>query len=268
MSNEVLFEKVGRKAYITLNRPKKLNALTLDMYKDISRILDEIDLDDTIRVVILRGENHVFSAGWDLGLAENLTVFQERNKILKICNANRWKIWNSTKIFIAQVERYALGGAFELILPCDYIIAAEDAIVGEPELQFGEPPAYLMVPWLTDLRTAKKLLLTGEKITAKEAAEYHLITQAVPKEKLEETVEQLAKKLMAGFGAGVAWQKQGINRSYEMMGMRTAIDNFVDTGLFFKLMKDEEILEFNRIVNEQGLKAAMAWRDANLADGQ
>lgn len=165
MSSEVLFEKVGCKAYITLNRPNKLNALTLDMYKEISDILDVIEPDEEIRVVILRGANNVFSAGWDLGQGENLTMFQERNKILKICNANRWKIWNSSKPFIAQLERYCLGGAFELVLPCDYIIAAEDTLVGEPELQFGEPPAFLMVPWLTDLRTAKKLLLTGEKIT-------------------------------------------------------------------------------------------------------
>ena len=99
---QVLLEKKGHKAYLILNRPEKLNALSMDMYRRIGRLLDEIEADDEIRVVILKGNGKAFSAGYDLGQDESdITILKERKEI-GVSNDNRWKIWNSSKPFIAH----------------------------------------------------------------------------------------------------------------------------------------------------------------------
>ena len=261
MNENVLFEKKGYKAYIILNKPEKLNAISMEMYSEIAEILDVIERDEEIRVVILKGNGRAFSAGYDISQEEGATILQERREIESICNANRWKIWNSSKPFIAQLHKYCLGGACELALPCDYLIGSEDLQIGEPEIQFGENPAFLMIPWVCGMRKAKELLLTGEKISGKEAAQIGLITRAVPEEQLEEEVEKLANKIIKISPPAMFMQKRGINRAYEIMGLKPAIDSWVDLALFFKVLKTDEVIRFNEIVQERGVKAALQWRD-------
>lgn len=258
---QVLLEKKGHKAYLILNKPEKLNALSMSMYRRIGKLLDEIEEDDEIRVVIIKGNGRAFSAGYDLSEdARDIPILQERKEI-DISNANRWKIWNSSKPFIAQVHKYCLGGACELVLPCDYVLGTEDLLIGEPEIQFGENPAFLMIPWLVGVRRAKELLLTGEKITGKEAAEIGLITRAYPEEQLEDEVEKLADKLIKISPPAMFMQKRGINKVFETAGFKTSLDSWVDLALYFKVLKTDEVIEFNKIVDERGLKAALAWRD-------
>lgn len=260
VKEDVLYEKRGRKAYIILNKPEKLNALSMDMYRKIGTILDEIEEDDDIRVVILKGNGRAFSAGYDISQEGDIPILQEKREI-EVSNSNRWKIWNSRKPFIAQLHKYCLGGACELALPCDYLIGSEDLLIGEPEIQFGENPAFLLIPWVCGLRKAKELLLTGEKISGKEAAEIGLITRAFPEEKLEEEVEKLADKLIKISPPALYMQKMGINRAFEIMGLKSSLDTWVDLALYFKVLKTDEVIEFNRIVSEKGVKAALAWRD-------
>ena len=261
MNTNVLYEKKGYRAYIILNKPEKLNAISMDMYREVAEILDVIEADKEIRVVILKGIGRAFSAGYDITLAEEKGVLEVRADIEQICNGNRWKIWNSSKAYIAQLHKYCLGGACELALPCDYLIGSEDLQIGEPEIQFGENPAFMMIPWVVNLRKAKELLLTGEKISGVEAAQIGLITRAVPEDQLEAEVEKLADKLIKISPPALFMQKRGINRAYEIMGMKAAIDNWVDLALWFKVLQTDEVIQFNKIVKEQGMKAALAWRD-------
>lgn len=262
---EVLYEKKGRKAYIILNRPEKLNALTMDMYRAIGEVLDEIEKDDEIRVVILKGNGRCFSAGYDIASeVADEPLLVERSE-LGVVNANRWKIWNSTKPFIAQLHSYCFGGGCELALPCDYLLAADSLVIGEPEIQFGENPAFLMIPWVVGLRKAKELMLTGEKISGQEAADIGLVTRVYPADELEQEVEKLADKLIKISPPALQIQKMGINRAYEIMGMKTALDSWVDWSLLFKVLKTDEVIQFNKIVDEKGVKAALAWRDEYFA---
>lgn len=258
---QVLLVKKGYKAYIILNRPEKLNAVTTEIYQRIKELLDEVDKDRSIRVVIIKGNGRAFSAGWDISATEHNDLQGARYINENLCNANRWKIWNLTKPVIAQIHGYCFGGACELILPCDYVYAADNCIIGEPEIQFGDAPCFLMIPWLVNNRKAKELLLTGEKITGKEAAEIGLVTRSFPLDELEEAVEKLADKLIKISPPCMEIQKRGINRSYEIMGMRTAIDNWVDQMLWPRVLVTDEVKEFNRIVSEKGVKAALAWQD-------
>ena len=103
--------------------------------------------------------------------------------------------------------------------------------------------------------------MTGEKISGKEAAEIGLATRSFPAEDLESAVEALADKLVRISPPCMENQKRGINRAYEIMGMRSAIESWVDQMLWPRVLETEEVREFNRIVDEKGVKAALAWQD-------
>ncbi len=265
---QILFEKKGYKGYIILNRPEKLNALTMDMYREIGGILDEIEKDPDIRVVIMKGNGKCFSAGYDLSQEApnpDFEAFADR-KETEEANANRWKIWHSNKVYIAQVHKYCLGGACELVLPCDFIYGDDDLKIGEPEIQFGTFPGFLMIPWVTGLREAKELLLRGAKFSGKKAAEIGLITRSFPMENLEEEVEKLADEMIQLPVNAVALQKMGINRAFEIMGMKQATDNWEDLTMLYHFTETEETRQFNEIVDEKGVKAALAWREELFSD--
>lgn len=261
MADLVVAEKKGMVGYVILNRPEKLNALTAEMYSLVRDLVRELDEDKDVRVIILKGNGRAFSAGWDLTAhgpddpMDSLRVLESAN------NGARWQIWNARKPVIAQLHRYCLGGALELAIPCDFIIASDDCIIGEPEIQFGEPPGFLQVPWLVGILRSKALLLTGDKITGKEAAEIGLATEAVPAESLEDEVEKLAAKLKRIPPPAMMLQKRGINRAFEIMGLKSAIDSWADINLLMSMMKTDEVKEFNRIVKEKGLKEALAWQE-------
>ena len=258
---KVLLEKKGYRAYIILNRTDKLNAVDMDIYRQINKYLIDLDQDPNIRVVIIKGKGRAFSAGWDISCTEHHDLRGARFINENLCNDNRWKIWKLTKPVIAQIHGYCLGGACELILPCDYVYISDDCKIGEPEIQFGDQPCFLMIPWLVNNRKAKELLLTGEKISGKEAAEIGLATRSFPAEDLESAVEALADKLVRISPPCMENQKRGINRAYEIMGMRSAIESWVDQMLWPRVLETEEVREFNRIVDEKGVKAALAWQD-------
>jgi enoyl-CoA hydratase/carnithine racemase len=268
MEEHVLLEKKGYKAYIILNKPDKLNALDGNMYQTILKYLQDLDKDPNIRVVILKGNGRAFSAGYDIHEEMNLTLtpLEERASFQNGSNAIRWLMWELSKPVISQVHGYCLGGAFELMVPSDYVIAAEDASIGEPQIQFGAASVFLMIPWLTGIRKSKELLLTGERISGKEAAECGIITKAVPAAQLEASVEALADKLIKMPPEILYIQKLGINRQYEIMGMRTGLNVWVDMSMFFRYLKTEEIETFTRISAEQGVKAALKWRDEYFAN--
>jgi enoyl-CoA hydratase len=270
MGNHVLMEKKGYKAYIILNKPEKLNALDGEMYLDILGYLNELDGDPNIRVVILKGNGRAFSAGFDITAEMNMKVnpLEERNGFRDSSNAARWKMWDLSKPVICQVQGYCLGGACELMMPADYVIASDDALIGEPQIQFGAASVFLMVPWLTGIRKGKELMMTGEKINGKEAAECGLITRSVPLDQLEAEVDVLADKLIKMPPEILYIQKLGVNRQFEIMGLRAGLDTWVDMSMFFRFFKTEEIETFSRISAEQGVKAALKWRDDYFASHQ
>lgn len=263
MSQHVLLEKRGYKAYIILNKPEKLNAFDMDMYFTLLGYLEELDKDKTVRVVIIKGNGRAFSAGYDLKEETNMEIspLEERASFRDSSNKARWKIWDLSKPVICQVHGYCLGGACEIALPADYIIASNNAVIGEPEIEFGAPPVFLMIPWLVGLRKAKELLLTGEKISGTDAAQMGLITKSVPIDQLEEEVEALANKLVKMPPEILYIQKLGINRQFEIMGMKTGMEIWLDYSMYFRFFKTPEVEEFGRIAAEEGVKAALKWRD-------
>ena len=263
VNNKVILKKKGYKAYLILNKPEKLNALDMDMYLDLLHYMKELEKDSNIRVIIIKGNGRGFSAGYDIKAETDISIspLEERDSFRDSSNALRWLIWDINKPVICQVHGYCLGGACELTLPADFVIASEDAVIGEPEIKFGSPPVFLMIPWLTGIRKGKELLMTGENISGNDAEKFGLITKAVPLEKIDEEVESLANKLIRIPPEILYLQKLGINRQFEMMGMKTGIDTWLDMSMYFRFFRTEEIETFSRITAEQGVKAALKWRD-------
>jgi enoyl-CoA hydratase/carnithine racemase len=239
------------------------------MYRRVGQLLADLDADPDVRVVVLRGEGRAFSAGFDLGEEfDDRREFQRRGaewrreQVLQVANANRWRIWELSKPVVAKLQGYCLAGALELALPCDFVLASTDCQLGEPEILYGAGPAFLIVPWLVGVHRAKDILLTGRRFTGEEAAAWGLVTRAMPAAALDGEIDRLAAHLAKLPPPALKLGKTGVNRAYEARGMRTAIDGWVDTGLLLHEMETEEVKEFKRRVGQDGIKAALAWRDA------
>jgi enoyl-CoA hydratase len=130
----IIIEKDGVIAVITLNRPQQLNALSYDLIKDLSLAMQELDRDDQIRVIIVTGGEKVFAAGADIREMAERGPFDER---LHERLAYRDRINKISKPVIAAVSGFALGGGCELAMSCDIIVAAENARFGQPEVNIG-----------------------------------------------------------------------------------------------------------------------------------
>jgi enoyl-CoA hydratase/carnithine racemase len=176
------------------------------------------------------------------------------------------RFWHSPKPTIAAVQGACLAGGCELALACDITVAAEDAIFGEPELRFGAGIVVMLLPWLVGPKRAKQVLLTGEdRIDARRAEAMGLVNEVVA------TGGELARALAIAGGLAeidvmaLRETKRAINRSYEIMGLGDALEAALDIDLQIEGQGTEDKRRFLEIAREQGLRAAIAWRDARFA---
>ena len=179
----LLFEVRGRVALVSLNRPERLNAMNRVMLRELNEACDYIESEDAIFVAVLTGEGKSFSSGFDLKeQAENTPVgFAEWRRALRQDFDAVMRFWNLSKPTVAAVRGHALAGGCELALACDITVAAEDAVFGEPELKFGAGIVVMLLPWLTNPKLAKEIILTGEDgIPAAEAHRIGLVNRVVP----------------------------------------------------------------------------------------
>jgi enoyl-CoA hydratase len=175
------------------------------------------------------------------------------------------QFWDCPKPTVAAVHGYCLAGAFELMLATDITVAAEGTRFGEPEVRFGSSIVALLLPWMTTPKAAKELLLTGsDRLDANRAREMGLVNHVVPAGEELTKARELAEDLVAVAPLSVALTKRAIHPSYEMMGMRQALLASLDTSVLIESQAGPERTEFNRIRQEQGLQAALAWRDARF----
>ncbi|WP_207645626.1 enoyl-CoA hydratase/isomerase family protein [Oscillibacter sp. PC13] len=264
----VIVERRGKIGIITLNRPDKRNSLTDTLLNEMYAAVTELDQDEEIRVLIVKGAGKAFCAGYDLSPREEpfTTVLQWRTHA-KHGNRLMFSIWNCRKPVIAQIQGYALGGGCDLAMVCDFTIAAESCMLGEPEIQFNSaPPFGNIMPNLIGMKKTKALLLTGDRISASEAERIGLVTACVPDDKLEEEVMALAKKLVKVPVPAMRLNKEAINRNYEISGMLDAIH--FNEEIFADVLMSEtpEAAKFFEIQNKEGLAAAFKWRDAFFAE--
>jgi len=263
----IIVEKRGKIGIITLNRPDKRNAITDTILNESYEAIVDMDQDEEIRVVIIKGAGKAFCAGYDLAPREKpFTTVMDWRTHAKHGNRLMFAIWNCRKPVIAQTQGFALGGGCDIAMVCDFTIAGESCMFGEPEIQFNSaPPFGNIMPNLIGMKKTKALLLTGDRIPAAEAERIGLITACVPDDKLEDEVMALAKKLVKIPVPAMRLNKEAINRSYELAGMVDAIH--FNEEIFADVLMSEtpESAKFFEIQAKEGLAAAFKWRDALFA---
>ena len=269
----ILYEVDAGKARITLNRPEKLNAISWKMHQELKHALLQVDRDPAVHVAIIRGAGRAFSAGYDISpppgdLTHAATGHSlERDMwMMEQSLEMRMPIFDMHKPVIAQVHGYCLAGGTDIALLCDIVIAAQDASIGYPPVRALGSPVNHMWTYLAGPQWAKRLLLTGDTITGKEAAQIGLVLKAVPAADLEREVEGLAGRIALIDVDLLAAQKRIVNTALELMGARTIQRMAAERDCIAR--QAPVVTEFYTMAKEKGLKAALEWRDAKFADGR
>ena len=250
--------------WLTLNRPECLNAFNKKLLAELRDGLERADADDTIHVIVIRGAGRAFSSGHDLkedAEDEFASFYHYRTHYFRQFEEFTTP-WRITKPVIASVRSIAIGKGFELTLFCDVTIVSEDTRLGYNEVRYGISAHCMFLPWLVNMKTAKDLLLTGREVTASEAKEMGLVTEIVPLEKLEEATRRKAK-LMARLPVEMQRaHKMYLNRVYEIQGLRSATDHYLELLPAFGYTRVPEYEAFVASVNEKGLRQALAEANA------
>jgi len=211
----ILFQSDQGIATITFNRPKALNALNQALLSELSRALDEIAAEESIRVLILTGAGEKsFPAGADITELSTYTALQAK-VFSRSGHAIIAKLQELPIAVIAAVNGFALGGGSEIALACDFIYASENARFGLPEITLGIIPGFggtQRLPRLVGINMAKELIFTGKMINAAEAAQIGLVNKVVPTAALMEEVLKTAREIAAKGRVSLRAVKQAINQ--------------------------------------------------------
>jgi len=243
---------------LTLNRPAKLNALSIELRDTLTAAIADAAADDRVRVIAIAGSGRAFCSGYDLSEAAPPTAWQWRDVLERDVRATL-AVWSCPKPVIAQVHGYALAGGLELAMACDLVVAAEGAQLGEPEIRFGSAPVTLLMPFVVGQKRTRELLLTGDLIDAVEAERIGLVNRVVPADRLADEVDALAERLARVPPDVMAPTKLMLNRAMDAAGFAAAVEMGLDLQAFINM--SETAREFDAIVLTEGLKAALAWRD-------
>jgi enoyl-CoA hydratase/carnithine racemase len=213
----VLTEDRGAVRHIVLNRPEKRNALNAELVLAIGAALRAAADDATVRVVVVRGEGKVFSAGMDVAaLAAAASEVSRLRAFRRECIAAYSLAEEMLKPVIAQIHGVCLGGALELALACDLRVLADDAFVGLPETRLGLVPdlgGSSRLPQVVGLGRAKELIMTGRVIGAQDAERIGLANRVAAADKLDAATQELADELLACAPIAVGLSKRLMDAS-------------------------------------------------------
>ena len=256
-------------AWLTFNRPRQLNAFNNQLMQASLDQMANFERDEAVRVIVVSGAGRAFSPGFDLKAASERQL-EGRDAWRDQLNLQFdfiMSFWNARVPTIAAVHGYCLAGALEVSLASDLTLAADNAIFGEPEVRFGSGAVAMLFPWVTGPKQAKELLLTGDdRVAAERALQMGIVNRLVAADALVQEAHRLAQKIAKASPAAVQKSKAAINRSYDIMGLRQALKLGLDIDVDINTTPSWEKQEFSRIRREQGVKAAIAWRDARFRD--
>ncbi|HIG43878.1 MAG: crotonase/enoyl-CoA hydratase family protein [bacterium] len=272
----ISYEVDKGRARITLNRPEKRNALSIELVEELRDALWEADDDKSVHCVILRGSGPSFCAGYDLtpsrtsvsdgidrrkgrGIDDDAWMIERFQRSLRT-------LWEMHKPSIAQIHGHCLAGGTDLALYCDILICADNANIGFPALRnMGAAPNQL---WLYHCgpQWTKRLLLTGDTLSGSDAARIGLVLKAVPEELLENEVEGLADRLSHIDPEMLSTNKRIINVGMELMGAQTLQRLAAENDA--RAHTTQAAKDVFRKIATEGLRAAITERDAPFGDGR
>ncbi len=264
----LLYEVRDRIAYLTLNRPERLNAIGPYTGRDLREAVQKANDDDDVHVIVLRGAGRAFCAGYDLkDFAEGDTPWNQEMpwdpmidyKMMKRNTDDFMSLWRSYKPTIAQVHGYAVAGGSDIALCCDFVVMAQDAQIGYPPARVWGCPTTMMWVYRLGAEQAKRMLLTGDLVDGRAAKAMGLVLDAVPAEALEARVQQLARRMTGVPKNQLMMQKLAVNQAYENMGM-------ANTQMFAALFDgitrhSPEGVWFREYAAKNGFHAAVKIRD-------
>ena len=256
-------------AHLTLSRPARTNALNGRMLQEINDAMDLAERDTAVRVVVVAGAGQAFSSGFDLKEQMELrpTGFDQWKPILRKDFDAVMRFWHCPKPTIAAVRGPCLAGAFELSLACDMTIASDTAFFGEPELKFGAGIVVMLLPWLVGAKIAKEIIFLGEdRLSVERARELGIVNKIVPDASLEAETALVARHLCAIDPGLVKQTKRAINYTLERQGLLDALEAALAIDLDIEGPGSPDKVAFMDIARAEGLKAAIAWRDARFPE--
>jgi enoyl-CoA hydratase len=274
----IIYTADGAVATITLNRPERLNTIVPPMPDEVDHAVAAATVDPEVKVIVVRGAGRAFCAGYDFGGG-----FHQWDEALKTDGAwdpgkdfvgataqqlaptqKLMSIWRCPKPVIAQIHGWCVGGGSDFALCADLIVASDDAVIGTPYSRMWG--CYLSGMWIyrLGLAKAKEHALTGRPLTGRQAAEVELINRAVPFERLEETVAELAADLVKIPSSQLAAMKLVVNHAYEQMGIASTqtLGPILD-GL---MRNTPDAVDFIETAERDGVRAVIERRDGPFAD--
>ena len=218
---KIIYEKKDGVAWITLNNPERYNALDYEMRKELISALQDASKDENIRVVVIKGSGKAFCAGGNIREfiewkpIDALKYMKEVGTSLAITKI----IMEMPKPVIALVHGYCFGGGFELAQSCDIIIASDDAVFGQPEVNVGLIPGgggTQRLPRFIGEKKAKELIFTGRRVSAGELERLGLVNKVVPQDKLVEAANEIIEEIKSKSPIVIAAAKEAINASFKL----------------------------------------------------
>ena len=255
----------GRVGILTFHRPRVMNAFNSALIDATNQAMDAFMNDDAVLAIIVHGDGRCFSAGFDMkeSAARGISGEDEWRDVLTKDFDFIMQFWNAPKPTIAAAHGHCIGGAMELLMACDLAVASEFTLFGEPEVRFGSGIVAMLAPYVIGPKQAKELLLTGnDRVSAQRCYEMGILNRVVADGDEMKAAMAMATQITSAAPRSVQMTKAAIHRSYELAQMRTALLEALETDILIEADESPERLEFNRIRKEQGLKAALAWRDA------
>jgi enoyl-CoA hydratase/carnithine racemase len=259
----VLAESTPWGVRLVLNRPDKLNAISVELREGLDAAIADAVADERVRVIVIAGAGRAFCAGYDLSEFAPNSAWGWREVLARDVEATM-AVWRCPKPVIAQVHGYALAGGLELAMACDLIVAAEDAQLGEPEIRFGSAPVTLLMPYLIGQKKTREMLMTGDLVDGREAHRIGLVNRVVAADRLADEVDTLADRLARVPRDVMEPTKLMLNRAMEAAGFLEAVAAGLDLQSFVNMSQTAR--EFDAVVRRDGMKAALAWRDARYEE--
>jgi enoyl-CoA hydratase len=242
----LLVDRDGAVAVVTINRPKVLNALNSPTISELQRAIEELGRDDAVRAIVLTGAGEkAFVAGADINELARLSPVQGKEHG-RTGQALFDRIEHLGKPVIAAINGFALGGGCELAMACTMRVAADSARLGQPEINLGIIPGYAGSQWLPRLvgkGIALEILLTGDLISAARAYEIGLVNRVVPSADLMAEAKKLAAMLASKAPVATRYIIEAVNHGFEMS---QADAQFLEASLFGLVATTDDMKEGTR----------------------
>ena len=277
--SNLIYEKSGGVATVTLNRPEVGNALSPQLRDELDAVIDDLERDDETRAVIVKAAGKNFCVGYDLGSpmrppGEALPDIEGHPRPRSghpfapswtrrdfHLSRERWlRLWRVRQVTIGAVHGHCVAGGVDFIGALDVVFAADDALIGQPQGRaMGELHIFGMWPLHLGMRRSKEWLFTGDSMTGAEAADLGLVNRAVPAAEVEAVARAYAERV-ANVPLDLLYShKDAIHRWFDAMGIMAAMAAANDLDAMD--LAGPTMAEFARRIGSDGLRAALEWRD-------